>query len=196
MYHLASHLIPGIRMLPGQIVRDLIRLSSEAWPQDGVSCIERGCLRDDAVRSERRYYDIVLRYLNNDAESFAEKMPNDKILLTGHSLAGAIGAIVASRFPLAHRSFGFSAPGVELSMYKFGIESPDLVRRKATTVVSDNDIVPHIGGAIGATLPLACHDFVKERCHAMESIVNSFWKVCKREVLMDRFPNVKDVSLN
>lgn len=195
VYHIVSHLVPGLRMLPGQIVRDLIRLSSDAWPQDGIACIDRGCERDAAVRAERRYYDIVLRFLNDDADEFATKYPHDRLLQIGHSLGGSIGAIVASRFPLAYRSYGFSSPGVELSMYKFGISSPEAVRRKATTVAVDNDVVPLIGGQIGTSVPLACFDSVKERCHSMESIVNSMWQICKEETLRERFPNVKDVIL-
>jgi len=103
----------------------------------------------------------------------------DKVVLTGHSLGGAIAQIVAARLQLP--ALLFSAPGVTYSARRFDLKS-DWVRH-VTVVVPDNDFVPLVDVQAGVVQRLACLDREGKGasarvCHSLRKTACELWRAC------------------
>ena len=115
----------------------------------------------------------------------------EQVIMTGHSMGGAIAHIAGTRLKL--RSVAFGSPGIVLSHKKFGIKDLKAVHARAFTVASSNDIVPLIGWQGGEVHHLECaaKASAAELCHVMEFMIGALWHNCPS--IRSRYPNLEDV---
>lgn len=180
LYHTLSSIVPGAALLPEELVSDFILLASgiesigrtHSWPLGPSGRAERAPNMD--------YHILVQEYV-----SLISSL-GETIVVTGHSLGGAIAQLVGTRLGLP--SVGFSSPGLKLSHRKFGVELNEL-HKYTTTVVSSNDIVPLIGGQVGDVHHTECPASRRELCHAMENMVSTLWSACPS--LRSSFPHIR-----
>mmetsp|Transcript_20380 Transcript_20380/g.28234 ORF Transcript_20380/g.28234 Transcript_20380/m.28234 type:complete len:127 (-) Transcript_20380:46-426(-) len=95
-----------------------------------------------------------------------------RVVLTGHSLGGAVANIVGAKLRL--RAVAFSPPGIYWSSHKFGIPSTDRIDAEVFSVVPERDVVPSIDRQRGLvqyiTCPeefssIGCHDIIHSLCN-------------------------------
>ncbi|CUG06112.1 lipase, putative [Bodo saltans] len=170
LYHILSSIVPGAGLLPEELVSDFILLSSgaESIGKTYHWSFGRKSRTDSDVLAN--YYDVVDSHVATLLNS-----GHKNIIVTGHSLGGAIAQVVGTR--LGIEAVGFSSPGLKLSHRKFGVTLSNL-QKFTTTVVSSNDIVPLIGGPAGEVHHTECGASRRELCHAMENMVSTLWTSC------------------
>ncbi|EAN99169.1 hypothetical protein TcCL_NonESM02366 [Trypanosoma cruzi] len=193
LYHLLSNIIPGAVILPSELIADLIRLASlpaaknresETW-ETLVSSRNTNLRVCENNNYRRDYFADVYNHL-----AFVGSRPNPPkhVLLTGHSLGGAVASVIGSRMGI--HAVGFSAPGISLSRKKFGIDL-ESIHKFVTRVISSHDIFPMIGGSGGEEHHVECLAKTRELCHAMEFLVGTLWRSCGS--IRARYPSIHSV---
>lgn len=91
-----------------------------------------------------------------------ERRHDHKVVLTGHSLGGAIAKVVAAgaNIPVV----AISSPGVFLSSRGVGINQ-DPLKYIAINLINDGDIMPKLDRLTGAVYTLGCGSSNPFRCH-------------------------------
>lgn len=194
LYQLMTTFIPGSAMVPKDLVVDLLRTTSlpaeadgdvyETWAEltSSTNHSLRGCQQNNYGR------DFFADLYNHIAYIGSRPSRPRHILLTGHSLGGAVASIVASQMGV--RAVAFSAPGVVLARRKFNFTLRSL-HQNVMTVISSNDIVPAVGEHGGELHHVECLAATRELCHAMEFMIGSLWRSCSS--VRAKFPSIKDV---
>lgn len=174
LYQAMTHLVPLSAMVPSALVADVIELAAAVeshtvpWSRSNVS---------------RHFHDVVRKQITRVS------LNSERVVVTGHSLGGAIAHIAAAQ---AHiRSVGFSSPGIVLPRKKLGITT-DQINFATTTIAPSHDIVPQIGWQGGEVLFFRCVDNFRERCHAIEATVAAIWHRCGS--VRRAFPGLADVA--
>ncbi|KPA82163.1 hypothetical protein ABB37_03292 [Leptomonas pyrrhocoris] len=194
LYQFMTTFIPGSAIVPKDLVIDLIRTASlpaeadgdvyETWAHltsSGNHSL-RGCQQNNYGR------DFFADLYNHVAYIGSRPSHPRHILLTGHSLGGAVASIVASQMGV--KAVAFSAPGVVLARRKFNFSLRSL-HQNVMTVVSSNDIVPAVGEHGGELHHVECLASTRELCHAMEFLIGTLWRSCSS--VRAKFPSIKDV---
>lgn len=114
----------------------------------------------------------LLRHVEGLADA-AGGRPN--ILLTGHSLGGALAMAVGSRVGL--ESLVFAAPAVLSNRKRFGFTSESLARN-ALSVIADNDVVPLIDYQGSGVQRIACSGGSPGFCHTQKHYICELKRVC------------------
>lgn len=194
LYQLLASFVPGASVVPKDLVVDLLRTASlpadspndvrETWAE--LTSSKNHSLRQCQQNNYQR--DFFADVYNHIAYIGSRKEHPRHIVLTGHSLGGAVATIVAAQMEV--KAVAFSAPGVALARKKFRV-SLHAIHRSAMTVVSSNDIVPSIGEHGGEVHHVECLAATRELCHAMEFMIGSLWRSCSS--IRARFPSIKDV---
>lgn len=94
----------------------------------------------------------------------------DNLVLTGHSLGGAMAAMVGAKTKT--RAVSFSGPGLLYSRGRFGIDSSD-IRDNVLTFKPRKDIVPRVDELGGMVQELRCKEDSPMGCHS------SFTHICE-----------------
>nr|CCA15299.1 conserved hypothetical protein [Albugo laibachii Nc14] len=87
----------------------------------------------------------------------------DRLVLTGHSLGGAMAAMAGAKVKVPVISF--SGPGLLYSRGRFGIKEQD-IRDHVVTIKPQNDIVPQIDELIGMVQEIDCRQDSVFACHS------------------------------
>ncbi|KAG5493883.1 hypothetical protein JKF63_01715 [Porcisia hertigi] len=194
LYQFITTLIPGTFVVPKDLIVDLIRTASlpadphgdvyETWAE--LTGSDNHSLRRCQQNNFRRHFFADL--YNHIAYVGSRPTHPRKLILTGHSLGGAVAAIVAAQMRVNAVAFG--APGIALARKKFNVPLRS-INENVMTVVSSNDIVPAVGEHGGEVHHVECLAATRELCHAMEFMIGSLWRSCS--FVRNRFPSIKDV---
>lgn len=107
-------------------------------------------------------------------EAVRERVGGDRVVLTGHSLGGAMAAMVGAKTHVP--AVSFSGPGLLYSRGRFDVED-DAIRDYVLTIKPRHDVVPQVD-ALGGMVqeiecrrlnPLACHSTVTHMCELVAS---------------------------
>jgi len=96
-------------------------------------------------------------------------------ILVGHSLGGAVAAIVGARLDMP--ALAFSGPGILKSYQKFGITDPDLIYKNVVNIRPTNDLIPRIDEIGGLIQDIICNDTVIN-CHKLRLTGCELLKAC------------------
>ncbi|CAC9537321.1 conserved hypothetical protein [Leishmania infantum JPCM5] len=194
LYQLMTTMIPGTVVVPKDLIVDLLRTASlpadsygdvyETWAE--LTRSGNHSLRRCQQNNFRR--DFFADLYNHIAYVGSRPTHPRHLLLTGHSLGGAVAAIVAAQMRV--KAVAFSAPGIALARKKFNLPLRS-INENIMTVVSSNDIVPAVGEHGGELHHVECLAATRELCHAMEFMIGSLWRSCSS--VRSRFPSIKDV---
>ncbi|CBH10618.1 hypothetical protein, conserved [Trypanosoma brucei gambiense DAL972] len=197
LYHLLSNFVPGAGILPSHLIADLIGLASlrsdgnfqyGTWESliaeskaddknNKLQCVSNNYRRDF-------FADVYnhIRYIGSRS-----KRPKH-VILTGHSLGGAVASIVGAKMGI--QAVGFGAPGITLARKKFNVDLRS-INKHVGNIISSHDIFPMIGGNVGEQHRIECLATTRELCHAMEFLVGALWRSCGS--IRSRFPSMGSV---
>lgn len=194
LYQLMTTFIPGSAVVPKDLIVDLLRTASlpaeaegdvhETWAEltsSGNHSL-RACQQNNYGR------DFFADLYNHIAYRGSRSSHPQHIVLTGHSLGGAVASIVAAQMGV--KAVAFSAPGIVLARRKFDFSLRSL-HQNVMTVISTNDIVPAVGEHGGELHHVECLAATRELCHAMEFMIGTLWRSCSS--VRAKFPSIKDV---
>ncbi|KAG5468188.1 hypothetical protein LSCM1_02164 [Leishmania martiniquensis] len=194
LYQLMTTLIPGTVVVPKDLIVDLLRTASlpadsygdvyETWAE--LTRSGNHNLRRCQQNNFRR--DFFADLYNHIAYIGSRPTRPRQLVLTGHSLGGAVAAIVAAQMRV--KAVAFSAPGIALARKKFNLPLRS-INENVMSVVSSNDIVPAVGEHGGEVHHVECLAATRELCHAMEFMIGTLWRSCSS--VRSRFPSIKDV---
>ena len=224
LFQLLPTVVPGAGLLPSGFVAELIDFIG-LLGETSVDATEYSVAATHRRPKKLRYYHTVNEFLHGHVVADAARrreasahpggaQPWPVVTLTGHSLGGAIGHMVASGLnghpafepswprrdstawqtaPLRATSVAFHSPGIMLPRRRLNLTS-DQIHRTCHTIVSSHDMVPAIGGQSGGVVHhLRCKDAVRERCHAMETVIENLWRSCGS--IRRAYPSLLDVTV-
>ncbi|TMW63110.1 hypothetical protein Poli38472_002051 [Pythium oligandrum] len=91
------------------------------------------------------------------------KRVGENLVMTGHSLGGAMAAMVGAKTKT--RAVSFSGPGLLYSRGRFGIEAQD-IRNYVITIKPQKDIVPRVDELGGMVQEIRCWEKSPMKCHS------------------------------
>lgn len=98
------------------------------------------------------YRELSLHY-HREIQSYVEDIQDRKVVLTGHSLGGGIGKVVAAR--LLFPCVAISAPGIALSHKLFDVPREN-VDKFEVNLISAEDLVPKVDRLKGLIMKMHC----------------------------------------
>jgi len=98
------------------------------------------------------YRELSLHY-HREIQSYVEDIHDRKVVLTGHSLGGGIGKVVAARLLLP--IVAISAPGIALSHKIFEVPREN-VDKFEVNLISAEDLVPKVDRLKGLIMKMHC----------------------------------------
>ena len=98
------------------------------------------------------YRELSLHY-HREIQSYVEGIHDRKVVLTGHSLGGGIGKVVAARLLLP--CVAISAPGIALSHKLFDVPREN-VDKFEVNLISGEDLVPKVDRLKGLIMKMHC----------------------------------------
>ncbi|GLD93275.1 hypothetical protein PINS_up001867 [Pythium insidiosum] len=104
-----------------------------------------------------------------------ERVGSDHLVITGHSLGGALAAVAGAKTQT--RAVSFSGPGLLYSRGRFGVEESD-VRDYVLTLKPQKDIVPQVDELGGMVQELRCWEKSPMACHSTETHMCELQSAC------------------
>lgn len=176
IFDILSAVVPFGNMISDKVKADFFAASqtfSSSFVGDdnaGSSSNGGGEETDEPLRGAKYFYHThVERYIAQHVD------PNDKVVLTGHSLGGVVAQIVASRKRLD--ALAFSSPGIGLIYKKFDIPLYSIDAYTAN-VVASNDYIPNIDKSSGNVQHIQCEHTRAQICHSIELHTIRMWSMC------------------
>lgn len=129
------------------------------------------------------YRDLSLHY-HREIQSYVERIRHTrKVVLTGHSLGGGIGKVVAARLLIP--IVAVSAPGIALSHKIFDVPRSN-VDRFEINLISGEDLVPKVDRQKGMILVMACRNSNPLGCHELSSTLFELHDKCGLPFFVER----------
>ncbi|KEG13143.1 hypothetical protein DQ04_01191110 [Trypanosoma grayi] len=193
LYHFLSSIVPGAVVLPSELIADLLRLASlpatsEQIPKSWESLVSKNNTSLSVCENNNYRRDFFVDVINHIGYVGSRPSRPKNVLLTGHSLGGAVASIIGAQMGI--QAVGFSTPGISLSHKRFGIDL-QRIHRYVVTIVSSHDIFPMIGGSGGEEHHVECLAKTRELCHAMEFLVGTLWRSCGS--IRSLYPSIESV---
>ena len=148
---------PVIGLLPERIVQQITKYVD----------IKRMFGKEDMIE---KVYKIASR------ERERSKEAGDEFIITGHSLGGAITAILSSKLNVP--GIAFSPPGTKSVLKRFGIDDQSQTLKNLTTVIMDRDLVSMVDEHIGSVNQLSCSYNETKLCHDPHAILCEIYSSC------------------
>jgi hypothetical protein len=164
MLQFFSVFMPSVFILPRTFVSSLVLFSSYI---------------DPLLLVQDRHYHHELVHLVSD---LIRDVDREKVVMTGHSLGGAICQIIGTQLNIP--ALTFSAPGNLYSALKFDM-SPQLANHLAVNVAPDGDPVPLIDFQAGLVQKINCPSFLM--CHLMLNTLRELILSCRDSLQAKHF---------
>ncbi|OQS07932.1 hypothetical protein THRCLA_00078 [Thraustotheca clavata] len=116
----------------------------------------------------------VYQKILDKVQILKETKPN--VIIVGHSLGGAMAAMVGAKLHLP--AVSFSGPGLIYSRGRFGIESEQEIRDYVLTVKPRGDIVPRVDRLGGLVQDIDCRRDNPKACHGTDTHACEFYLTC------------------
>ncbi|KAJ3081893.1 hypothetical protein HK102_002069, partial [Quaeritorhiza haematococci] len=100
---------------------------------------------------------------------------NDTVIMTGHSLGGAVAGIVATRMGVP--VIGFSAPGLAYSSLTYDVGLNSLMKTMIN-IVPWHDPVPRFDYQMGFIQDIPCDGADPAKCHSLEHTMETLRREC------------------
>ncbi|EDR25157.1 hypothetical protein EDI_134780 [Entamoeba dispar SAW760] len=117
-------------------------------------------------------YNNLINIAKNEVNKYNES--TIQIVLTGHSLGGAIANVVGSDIGLAN--VGISPPGIYLGTKSFGIKKKNM-NIFTRVVIPENDLVASMGIHGGVQINIPCYDYFW-KCHNLKNTLCTIAALC------------------
>eukprot|EP00448_Togula_jolla_P017473 CAMPEP_0170573524 /NCGR_PEP_ID=MMETSP0224-20130122/2813_1 /TAXON_ID=285029 /ORGANISM="Togula jolla, Strain CCCM 725" /LENGTH=626 /DNA_ID=CAMNT_0010896121 /DNA_START=218 /DNA_END=2098 /DNA_ORIENTATION=+ len=128
------------------------------------------------------FLDVMLAEVVNLAKKLQDEHPEDRVVLTGHSLGGMFAAIAAAQTGLD--ALVWSAPGNQFLARAFQISLQRA--KKYVVIMPDSDVFPRVDVHMGVLQKIECRDPEGNRldtsdtidCHSPRRSVCEVWRTC------------------
>lgn len=152
-----SLFVPLTTVLPLDTIADIVYYSS--------------FLERVIYHTGRYYYTAMNNYVKEHSPGWG-----DRVVITGHSLGGAVGKISGSHYGI--RSFAFNSPGLLFSHRKFGLEL-DKINQAVVNIVAKFDIVSEVDKLGGSSNRIGCSSDSIVECHRMGNMICDLKRYCQ-----------------
>jgi len=151
-----DHILPVTRLFPERTIRNMLAfLVIHAW------------------LGEKPLFSAALDRLGRLKEESAKD--GYQVVVTGHSLGGAIAAIVGSRQHLP--TLAVSPPGTLYSAQRFLTSRKELTKY-LTVIQPDHDVVSQIDEQVGFVQNIRCRPDNPMKCHILGTTVQTLYDSC------------------
>jgi len=131
------------------------------------------------------YRGLSLHY-HQEIQNYVEEIRDRKVVLTGHSLGGGIGKVVAARLYLP--IVAISSPGIALSHKIFQVPLQSLDKFEVNLIAAE-DIVPKIDRLTGVVLKMHCHKPNPLNCHELSHTLVELHDKCGLHLYTEKIPS-------
>ncbi|KAJ3212361.1 hypothetical protein HDU67_003878 [Dinochytrium kinnereticum] len=154
----------------------LLQLSSfmgtmvTVWPADTVDLLAYGIMKFGPLDSTLVYWNAVEKKVKELREQ------NRIVIMTGHSLGGAVASIVASHQQVP--SYAFSAPGLGYSTRRYQMNTIDL-QKYTMNIVPWHDAVPCFDLQVGLVQTIRCDENEVNICVFLDLTMATLQEECE-----------------
>lgn len=159
LFQFAAQFLPSLKWIGDDYIALLIKMGQQT----------------QEIWGSKDYHDI---FYHRHVEQYVQKLQLEgkRIILTGHSLGGAIAKVVAAKAKV--RVVSFNSPGLIYSHRAFNLER-STIDSYFVNVASNVDLVPSIDKHGGTILQTQCTKTNPWKCHMVGLIACNLIKRCR-----------------
>ncbi|KAJ3168073.1 hypothetical protein HK101_011687 [Irineochytrium annulatum] len=139
------------------------------WPPEAVDQLAQVIMTFGPIDSTLVYWNKVEAHVD-----YLQKQ-NRTVIMTGHSLGGAVAAIVAGHKSISSASF--SAPGLGYSVGRYGLSLKSL-QKYTVNIVPWHDAVPCFDLQVGLIQSIPCRKEEFLSCHSLDLTIDTLTTQC------------------